>query len=304
MAFTLDPDRPFDEAVRKVAISQLEDAMRALKKQPDGIHEAIHDARKKFKRVRGLYRLIRPAAKAFAREENARIRELARTLSADRDAAAMIECLHYLRQKAADGDTDMALARLEAALAARRDRMASGDDALQKKAKDAITVCRDAIAAVERQDFDDVKPQKALAKAWEKQLDAAHVAVMAVRAEESDEHFHELRKEAQTYWMFCALVSPLWPSALKAKRADAKALADLVGHEHDLSGLIALLESQDAPDMPLDVLGLCRKAALAERALLRRRAVKSARKVFDDDADMEAAVIRTLWKKHQARDEA
>ncbi|WP_180898349.1 CHAD domain-containing protein [Martelella soudanensis] len=297
MSFTLDPDRPFDAAVRKVVVSQLEDAIRMLKKQPAGIHEAIHDARKKFKRVRGLYRLIRPAAKDFAREENARIRDLAKTLSADRDAAALIECARYLRLNAADGNADMALARLEAVLIARRDATALSDDALQKKAKAAVGACREAIAAVEKQDFDERKPEKAIAKAWRKQLAAAHVAVMAARAEATDENFHELRKEAQTYWMFCSLVAPVWPTALKAKRSDAKALADLIGHEHDLSVMLVLLGGPDAPELPEEARRICRDQALTLRSRLRRQAVKAARKVFDDEAEIESAIVKTLWRK-------
>lgn len=303
MAFTLDPDRPFDAAVRKVVISQLEDAIRALKKQPDGVHEAIHDARKKFKRVRGLYRLVRPAAKDFAKAENARIRDLAKMLSADRDAAALIECARYLRLNAKDGKADMALARLEAALTVRRDAAALSEDALQKKAKAAIETCRDAIAAVEKQDFEEKEPEKAIAKAWRKQLASAHVAVMAVRAEATDEHFHDLRKEAQTYWMFCALVADIWPTALKAKRSAAKGLADLIGHEHDLCVLIALLEGSDAPRLPEQVRRICLEQAQAQRTRLRRQAVKSARKVFDDEAEIESAIVKTLWRKRVRRGE-
>ena len=303
MAFSLDPDRPFDAAVRKVAVSQLEDAIRALKKQPKGVHEAVHDARKKFKRVRGLYRLVRPAAKDFAKAENVRIRDLANSLSADRDAAALIECVRYLRLNAAEGKVDMALARLEAALIVRRDARAVSEDALQKKVKAAIGVCREAIAAVEDQDFDGKSPEKAIAKAWRKQLASAHVAVMAVRAEATGEHFHDLRKEAQTYWMFCALVADIWPTALKAKRADAKALADLIGHEHDLSVMIALLDGPDAPALSEKTHRICREEAIAQRARLRRRAVKNARKVFDDEAEIESAIVKTLWRKRVARGE-
>lgn len=296
MAFSLDPAHAFDAAVRKVAVSQLEDAIHVLKKQPGGIHEAIHDARKKFKRVRGLYRLVRPAAKAFARAENARIRDMALSLSADRDATAIIECVRYLRLNAADGETDMALARLEAALIVRRDAIALSQDELQKKVEAAIGVCLEAIAAVERQEFDSCKPEKAIAKAWKKQLDAAHVAVMAARADATVEHFHELRKEAQTYWVFSALVVPIWPTALKAKRSAAKSLAELIGQEHDLSVLLAFLDGAEGPDLPAEIIAACRQSALFQRNLLRRRAVKAARKVFDDEAEVEAAVIRSLWR--------
>ena len=299
MAFTLDPEKPFDAAVKKVAVSQLEDAIKALKKQPRGLDEAIHDARKKFKRVRGLLRLIRPAAKDFSRQENARIRDMAAGLSGGRDATALIECAAYLRGLVPDGTRDMALSRLETALRERRSSAAVSDTALKKKAKDAIHTCRAAIAAIEEADFseDPSAAAKRLGKAWKKELANAQVALMTVQAEGGDDDFHELRKKSQTYWMFSALLSPAWPSALKAKRNDAKALADLLGHEHDLSMLLQLLDGPDAPGLDAGTLAICRDAALETRTQLRRRAIKSARKTFGDEPDVEARIIRTLWKK-------
>ncbi len=298
MAFTLDPERPFDAAFKKAAISQLEDAIKALRKQPRGLDEAIHDARKKFKRVRGLLRLVRPVADELSREENARIRDMAADLSGGRDATALIECAAYLRGFAIEGAHDMALFLLEKALRERRDSAAVSDAALRKKAKEAIHTCRDAIAAIEDAAFhEDRSAAKSIGKAWKKQLANAQVALMTVQADGTDGDFHELRKKSQTYWMFCALLAPAWPSALKAKRNDAKALADLLGHEHDLSMLLQLLDGPDAPGLDAGTLETCRTVALQTRAQLRRRAIKSARKTFGDEPDVEARIIRTLWKQ-------
>nr|WP_272213582.1 CHAD domain-containing protein [Marinicella sp. W31]MDC2879540.1 CHAD domain-containing protein [Marinicella sp. W31] len=299
MAFALDPEKSFDAAVRKAAISQLEDAVKTLKKQPDGLHEAIHDARKKFKRVRGLYRLIRPIAKDFAEAENARIRDMATDLAGGRDATALIECAAYLRAFLHDGTTDMALARLEAALFARRTSAAVSDTELRQKVKAAIHTCREAIAAIEGADFDEDRTSAAkyLSKGWKKQLSNAQVALMTAQAEGDDDDFHELRKKSQTYWMFCALLSPAWPTALKVKRDGAKALADVLGHEHDLSMLLSLLDDSNALPLNAETLATCRQTATSTRAQLRRRAIKMARKTFGDEAHVEAKIIRTLWKK-------
>ncbi|AJY44710.1 CHAD domain-containing protein [Martelella endophytica] len=299
MPFALDPDKPFDEAVEAVAVSQLEDAIELLKKKPKGLYEAIHDARKKFKRVRGLYRLVRPAAKDFAKAENARIRDLAGALSAGRDATALIECVDYLRESVQTGKADMALARLEAGLIARRAASELSEAELKSHVKDAIGGCRDAIEAVKKFDFADGAKAAGhcIEKAWKRELAHAQVALMTAQAEGEDENFHELRKKSQTYWMFTALASAAWPSALKSKRTEAKALADLLGHEHDLSVLIALLDGPDAPDIGADILTACRVLAARKRKELRKRAIKAARKVFGDEAEEEAEILGTLWRK-------
>lgn len=298
MAFTLNPEKTFSEAVHRVAVSELEDAIAILKKQPHGLHEAIHDARKKFKRVRGLYRLARPAAKKFSKAQNALVRDMAASLSAGRDATALIECAGYLRTGVNTGQTDMALARLETALVERRNREALGERELQQLAQRAVKTCHEALDALKHQKFPGNRAEAAnhIEKSWKKELANAQVAMMSAQAEGESADFHELRKKAQTYWMFCALVSRIWPSAMKAKQKNAKALADLLGHEHDLSVLLELLDGEGLPDLDAITLETCRKEVIAVRKALRKRTIKAARKVFDDEADSEAAVVAELWR--------
>src|SRR2546430_1303607 len=71
------------------ALGQLDDGH-----DPD---KAVHEARKDMKKLRALVRLMRPelGGKAY-RRENARFREVARSLSGVRDAKAMLEALDAL----------------------------------------------------------------------------------------------------------------------------------------------------------------------------------------------------------------
>lgn len=298
MSYTLKPEKPFSETFRSVAVSQLEDAVKILKHQPKGLHEAVHDARKKFKRVRGLYRLVRPGAKEFSRAENTRIRDMAASISAERDATALLECVDRLREKNPSPKADMALAHLETALQKRRSGTAAPDGQLQEKVKAAIQTCHAAIdaAASHHFDDDDRPAAKIIAKGWKKTLSDAQVALMTAQATGMDEDFHELRKRSQNYWMYCALVSDVWPSAMKAKRKDAKSLADVLGNEHDLSVLIALLESEEKLMLSAEDRALSCKVAVSTRKRLRKQAIRSARRIFTDEAKDEAIIIRKLWR--------
>ncbi|ASY70513.1 hypothetical protein SF83666_c31080 [Sinorhizobium fredii CCBAU 83666] len=102
MTYAFSPGRPFTEDFRAVGAEQVARAVAVLKDQPAGVHEAIHDARKNFKRLRSLYRLVACDAPLFQKQENARIRDVARNLSTVRDAAALVENASYLREHAAD----------------------------------------------------------------------------------------------------------------------------------------------------------------------------------------------------------
>ena len=82
--------------VVRVAEIQHDRAIEIMHDQSRGRHQAIHDARKRFKKLRCLFRLVREAAPDFYASENARIRDMARTLSTVCDATALVETLDYL----------------------------------------------------------------------------------------------------------------------------------------------------------------------------------------------------------------
>ena len=254
--------------------------------------------RKKFKRVRGLYRLARPAAKKFAKAQNTLIRDMAASLAGGRDATALIECVDYLRSGTGNGETDMALAALEGALIKRRAHVTVSESELQALVDHTVKTCHEALHALKTVKFSGNRAEAAnhLAESWKKELANAQVAMMSAQAEGENDDFHELRKKTQTYWMFCALVSRIWPSAMKAKQKNAKALAELLGHEHDLSMLLELLESGQLADLDPDTANTCAGEASTVRKKLRKQAIKSARKVFSDEADGEAAVVAELWR--------
>ena len=303
MAFRIRPDRAFTAEFRSVAQSQLKQAIRFLEEQPDGPHEAIHDARKKFKRVRALYRLIHSDAKEFRQRENERIRLVAKTLSTVRDATALVETVDYLASEATSPEEFAALTFASKALTERRDRIASEESDLPAKMSGAAKVCRDAIEALDDLDLDDSprKTARRLSKAWRKELSRAAADLVACEEGAEAEAYHDLRKVGQTYWMHLSLLSDLWPSAMRAKQREAKTLVDLLGHEHDLSVLTQVVNEN--PDLfgDSDTLALLIGAIIARQQELRQAAIEQAKQVFADDADTEAARISLLWQEAASR---
>ena len=90
MPFSIRPDRSFKTQFYKVARRQLRHAIDILDTRPQGTDHAIHEARKRLKRVRSLYRLVSRQVPKFSTRENARLRGIARSLSTLRDAAALV----------------------------------------------------------------------------------------------------------------------------------------------------------------------------------------------------------------------
>ncbi|MCJ8238169.1 CHAD domain-containing protein [Peteryoungia algae] len=299
MPYRIRPDRPLLAEVQNVARRELEKAIETLEARPEGLHEAIHAARKIFKRLRNLYRLVARGDKAFWRRENTRLREAARSLSSIRDATALIETVEHLSVHALTDDEAETLAAAREVLALRRDDIAESERDLEAKVSGVVTECRAAVSAL----HDLSLPSKAghtarlVARGWRRSLDEAHEALDTCKGESHGEAFHDLRKASQAYWMNLSLLSDLWPSAFCAKRRDAKRLVDLLGHEHDLTVLITLLDQE--PEIFGNGEGQSFLLAIIIRRQmdLRREALTLAGRIFADAAKDEADIIETLWMR-------
>jgi len=302
MPYRIRPDRQLLTEVRSVARGELDKAIEILQAKPEGLHPAIHAARKKFKRLRNLYRLVATGDKSFRRQENARLRDIARSLSRIRDAAALIETVEHLADHAVTDDESVSLAATREVLTRRRDEIAAAESDLEAKVSDAIEACRSAILALDDLTLPS-KPGHAarlIAKGWRKGLEQAHQALESCEGEGHGEAYHDLRKAAQAYWMNLSLLRDLWPSAFDAKRNDAKTLVELLGHEHDLTVLTTLLDHE--PELFGDGEGQSFLLAIIIRRqmALRREALTLADIVFADAAKDEAGIIETLWLRASA----
>ncbi|GEO85429.1 CHAD domain-containing protein [Ciceribacter naphthalenivorans] len=285
------------EAVRGAATEQLADAISALEQQPQGLHEAIHEARKKFKRVRALYRLVACDLKEFRTTENTRLRDVARTLSVVRDATALVETVAYLQDRAVNDEERSALAHARDVLAERRDALARAETDLPGKVAAAIATCHEAIAAIETANFPK-RPRKTarlLATGWAKGLARGRAALEDCHHSVHEEVFHELRKASQSYWMNLSLLRGIWPSAMNAKRAQAKMLVETLGHEHDLALLAGFLDRETGLIGGGEEFSHLLGAIIREQQELRRSALALAEHVLGDTPEREGMIIEALW---------
>ncbi len=96
MAYHIRSQETVQKAVRRIAVAELRASINDVRlRQPDS-HEAVHDFRKRCKKMRGLLRLVRPHLGDQFRSENAFFRDLSRELSFVRDGAALLEALDRL----------------------------------------------------------------------------------------------------------------------------------------------------------------------------------------------------------------
>ncbi|MGF6173618.1 CHAD domain-containing protein [Ensifer sp. 4252] len=297
MSYAFRPSRAFTDDFKKVGAEQFEQGIEVLRLRPDGVHEAIHDARKCFKRLRALYRLTAYDAPLFQKQENARIRDMARNLSAVRDAAALVENARYLHEGARSDDEERALDHVCSRLVERRDRIASEQTDIEDRIAATIVNCEQAMAALAHVSFDDRrrKTTDRLTKGWRRTLKRGARALEACQASTEAAAFHELRKRAQDYRMHLALMREAWPSAMQAKRLDAKALVDVLGHLNDLDVMTSLVNEDPALAGNSQDQAHLISAVIARQESLRSEALDRAASVFLDAPDDESRTIRLLW---------
>ncbi|MBO9111379.1 MULTISPECIES: CHAD domain-containing protein [Agrobacterium] len=299
MPFRIDPNKPFDDEIRRAGLELIEEAIISLRDQPSGRHEAVHDARKRFKRLRALYRLIARAAPDFSKEENARFRDIARSLAFAREATALVETVEYLETFAASTTQGKALRSIATVLRKRRDHAIEHEAGLDEAIAAAIAGCEEARKRLKAVSLpDELKDVTRLVKTgWAKQRKRARKALADCHEQADVEHFHELRKAGQAYWMHLGLLRRLWPSAMRAKRADTKRLVDILGHEHDLSVLAAFADREPERFGNGERLALLLDAIIQRQQALRGDGLELANEVFSESARTESRIVGLLWRR-------
>lgn len=275
MSYRIDPRAPLSHEIRRIGIEQIQEAIAILdagRAKRDG---DAHEARKRFKRLRGLLRLIADAAPDFHRREEQRIKEIAGSLSVIRDATAMVEAIDRFvenAEKPEDLDHLMALRR---GLLARRDRIVTKQGSLDTTVGRAIEGLHLAENAFECVSLPDVPDEAAvlLANGVEKTCRRARKALRKAAKKGRDEDFHALRKSVKYHEMHLQLFSGAWPAALKERWKKVEKLGDRLGELHDIPVLAETIENERIGDKA------DRKFA---RKVMRRRQKKLSAECLED----------------------
>jgi CHAD domain-containing protein len=254
MPFRFEPDEPLAAGLRRIINEErllVRDRLRDS--GADNLDDAIHEARKSFKRLRALVRLRRPALDpGLRRALDHSFRDLSRRLAAPRDAWVMLESWRRLdrrRRRPASPAFGRQHRQIEALLLRRYE---SARESVILDRREHLKVARGVgrfLAQLGDRPLDDVQPADLL-RAVSLQYRRARRALRQVRDEPSPENRHEWRRQVKYLWHQLELIAPAAPDRLAPLAGGLKRLADLLGEEHDLAMLLEFIESQS--DLPLD----------------------------------------------------
>lgn len=292
MSYRLDPALPMSEALRSVALAELDIAHTSLATPPDR-HKGVHSARKCFKRLRSLLVLARPGMpEPLYANLNARVARIGKGLAAARDAHALFDALNALERNTEPGLGDGPIEAMRGWL---RDRRKAAERNLeQSSAAQSLEMLlelrpRFASLVVYPDDFTPIS--KGLQLSYYR---AREQFKAAFRSKDS-EILHDWRKNVQRHWRQMQLLTPCWPSELGARAEAARGLSQTLGDSNDIANLMHLAT---APTMtfgsPEDVAAFLKRCKIRLRALRKDAKIRGER-LFVEKPQPFAGRIHAYW---------
>lgn len=216
-------------AARRLCCKGLDDALDLLEKGDRD--EAVHNVRRKIKRLRAVLRLVRPGIGETAYgEATDALRKAADQLNAMRDAHVRLAALEALARRSNGQIPRHSLPNIQNALRqnCRKEEQKLG--ATLGPVKDILLDARKQLAGLK------VKPNswKAVGPGLKKIYRRGRKALELAEREPSPEHFHQWRKRVKDLANQLRLVCPARPGKLKARTEKLDRLGDLLGDDHDL----------------------------------------------------------------------
>lgn len=299
MAYRIRPARKTAKEVRKAALNRLEQAIAALGAEPAERAEGVHQARKRFKELRALLRLVRkPLGEHFA-DGNRRLRDAGRRLAESRDASAMLESWDALAKRNHPLFNSEPFRQIGSRLQTR----AAPDGEVHGEIEAEIEQVRAELRTL----GEEVRHWKlhgkgfALLAAGLRRTYAEGVEDLA-RAEQSGtvELLHEWRKRVKDHWYHCQLLAPCWPAALEGRADQLKKVADALGDDHDLAVMMQLMEQEPELFGAAQTREELARCIETRRAQLQQQARRLGRRLYAEAPKALVARIGAYWRVAEA----
>lgn len=285
MSYAIDPKAPVQDGLRRVAIEEMEWAIAEALDTSLDHQSAIHQARKRCKRIRALLALFRGALPNRVAESQP-FRTLGNALAPLRNADALIEAFDRL-ETAVDGEAWARLQPIRVALVSHRSNVTEsgvGPDRLRRFLAEGM---RDACARVPTWRL-ACEGWAALEPGFVHEYGRARKALEFFGPDASGERVHDLRKAVKRHGCHTLLVEGGSEDRPSARRASLDSLGDLLGDDHDLGILLEL-----SPQLALPrALGDSLESVIgARQAICREQASALADRLFAEDTAVFATAV-------------
>jgi len=230
MSFQLKSGKPLRKAIKRLAKTQIDDALQQVAGESGNSRdEAVHEARKGFKKVRAILRLVQPPiGETTFQRENICFRDAGRPLTEVRDAKVLVQTLDDLLGHFAEHVRGRSFGEV-------RKELVVHQKAVQKRVLDEQNAFATVTALVQQalQRFDDWTdvPNRwsAIGEGLEQVYRQGRQTFAEAETEPSVENLHEWRKQVKYLRYQLEILRPLWPELIEDLAGQADHLGDLSG---------------------------------------------------------------------------
>lgn len=232
MTYKLEKDLPLKKNITSVAGEEVDGCLTSLETM--NIHEAVHDIRKRLKKLRALARLVRDEmGEDNYKSINIYYRDLGRELADFRDLTAHIETIEALRERYGDhvyvNFFNSVIKQVE------KER-----DGMEKELRAKNFFSEHLVSKLQYAQKELVKwPVKTndiniILPSINRVYSRGKKALKTAYQDPGKDSFHEWRKRVKYLWYQMLLLQDTWPELFSTFEAEIHELADFLGNDHDL----------------------------------------------------------------------
>lgn len=299
MAYHFRLSESLPEGITRIAHEQIDGAIEQLQDQQRTHEDRVHQARKRFKKLRGLLRLVRPAlGSEVYQQENRFFRDAGRTFAQVRDAEAIIETYDTFQADLTHHLGNDKFHSLRAALEQRQQHIVEKKNDLDVM---IVRVLDDLQASHKRVETWPLAAVdfEALAAGLQRTYRRGSKAYKQAYAEPTAEHFHEWRKRVKYHWYHVRLLEYIWAEVMHGRRHAIKYLSNLLGDDHDLAVLRQTVQQQPALFDGTGDIDMLHEALDQKQAQLRAAVDSIGKRVFAEKPKHLTRRIHHYWDAWQ-----
>lgn len=290
MSYRIDLTHSLEKERTRIALAQIDKAIRELDNGLLDTREYIHQVRVRMKKLRALLRLYRFADEDWYQRENQWFRELAQEYAGPRDADVAVDTcnniIKYFEEQVLDLEYDSILKQLDTARSIEFKTGVSTSD-LRRLRK---LLCESKVRIKNW----PVKKLKlnVIINGFGVTYSRGRSALKCCTRDTRPEAWHEWRKRVKYQRYQWKLLQGVWPKLVNSRRHELHRLSNLLGEDHDLYEFIARIERMGIKETGS-------KEKIIALAKIRSNNVRSAalslgHKLFADSNKCTKAHLKTL----------
>lgn len=235
MSYRLEKPEPLADEVKRITLEQIDKALPQLRNPGDDRDEAVHDVRKRFKKIRACLRLVRDSIGGdIYHYENECYRDAGRVLAPVRDSTVDIETLNHLTSYFSDQLDEGVFDHLRQRLIERHKVIS---EQILDKEKGLTRVKVTIEQARQRVDGWPIQPGgfEVIDESLKRVYKRGYKGLMSAQEKSTNENLHEWRKRVKYLWYHIRILKPAWKDILDELADELHELSDYLGDDHDLA---------------------------------------------------------------------